>query len=100
MATPVTLPELEALRKEIDSIDARMVALIGERFACTDRVGQLKSEHRLPAVDATREAQQMARFETLAREHGIKPELVQRLFRLIVDEVVDKHKKFGAPAAD
>ncbi|HSD37038.1 MAG TPA: chorismate mutase [Rhodocyclaceae bacterium] len=90
------MTELEALRQEIDAIDARIVALIGERFACTDKVGYLKSAHQLPAVDAAREARQMARFETLAREQAIKPELVQRLFRLIVDEVVDKHKKLGA----
>jgi chorismate mutase len=90
------MTELEALRQEIDAIDARIVALIGERFACTEKVGHLKSAHRLPAVDAAREARQMARFETLAHEHAIQPELVQRLFRLIVDEVVDKHKKLGA----
>jgi chorismate mutase len=91
-----SIPELNALRLEIDAIDARVVALIGERFACTDKVGRLKSTHHLPAVDAAREARQMARFETLANEHGVKAELVQRMFRLIVDEVVDKHKQLGA----
>ncbi|MDB5801095.1 MAG: chorismate mutase [Rhodocyclales bacterium] len=91
-------PEIEALRLEIDAIDARIVALIGERFACTDKVGHLKCIHQLPAVDTAREVRQMARFETLAREHGVAPELIQRVFRLIVDEVVDKHKQFGASA--
>ena len=94
------MTELEALRQEIDAIDARMVALIGERFVCTDKVGHLKSTFRLPAVDAAREARQMARFEALAHEHGVRPELVQRLFRIIVDEVVDNHKQLGASAAD
>ena len=57
---------LETLREEIDAIDARIVALLGERFDCTTRVGQLKSAHQLPAVDAAREARQRAQFEALA----------------------------------
>lgn len=88
--------ELVNLRQEIDAIDARIVALIGERFVCTDKVGHLKSAHQLPAVDTVREAQQMTRFEGLAHEHGINPTLLRQIFR----SIVDKHKKLSAPAAD
>jgi chorismate mutase len=98
--SPLPIAELEQLRCEIDSLDARIVALIAERFTCTGKVGQLKSAHQLPAVDAAREAWQMARFEELANADGISPALVQQIFRLIVDEVVDQHKRLGALAAE
>ena len=92
--------ELEQLRREIDALDARIVALLAERFACTEKVGHLKRAYQLPAMDETREAWQMARFETLADAARLSPQLVQQIFRLIVDEVVERHKQLGTSAAE
>ena len=91
---------LDALRAEIDVIDERLVSLIAERFACTDRVGRLKITYQLPAVDAARESWQMARLEALANAHGVSPHLLQRVFRLMMDEVVGRHRQLGASATE
>lgn len=93
----VPTTELEMMRRDIDEIDARLITLIAERFQCTERVGRYKTQASLPAVDSAREAQQMARITELSIASGVNPELVQRIFRLIIDAVVENHKHLGAP---
>lgn len=88
----MTHPELEALRAEIDEIDAQIVALLASRFRTTAKVGQLKARHALDAVDSQREAAQEARFRALAQANGLKPELVLRIFRSVIEEVVSNHR--------
>lgn len=89
-------PELVALREQIDAVDERIIALLGERFRHTERVGQLKSALQMPATDAAREAAQAQRIATLAAQHGVEPALAQQLFRAVIDQVVAQHKVLGA----
>lgn len=89
---PMTHPELEALRAEIDDVDAQIVALLASRFRTTAQVGQLKARYALDAVDPQREAAQEARFRALAQTNGLKPELVLRIFRSVIEEVVNNHR--------
>ena len=46
--------ELARLRASIDNIDAAVVHMLAERFKCTQQVGRLKAEHRLPPADPAR----------------------------------------------
>jgi chorismate mutase len=91
MVNPETV--LQALRAEIDEVDAKIVGLLAERFRVTGEVGKLKARHALAAVDPRREAAQEARFRELARQRGLNPDLVVRIFRAIIDEVVENHRK-------
>ena len=45
---PEVPAELARLRSSIDNIDAALVHLLAERFKCTQQVGRLKAEQRLP----------------------------------------------------
>jgi chorismate mutase len=85
--------ELQALRVQVDAVDAQIVDLLASRFRITAQIGQLKAAHALNAVDPEREAAQEARFRALAQAHGLKPELVVRVFRSIIDEVVSNHRE-------
>lgn len=96
MTTP---PELAALRATIDDVDARIVELLAQRFAATDAVGRLKAAGGLQAVDEARERQQQQRFAELAVRHGLDDAMVQRLFRLVIDEVVGRHRATAGRAA-
>jgi len=86
------MTQLATLREGIDEIDAQLVALLARRFALTDEVGQYKKQHQLPATDAAREAAQMARISELAQQHGLDPALAQKFLRVVIDEVVTRHK--------
>ena len=90
--THTTHPELETLRADIDVIDTQIVALLASRFRTTAKIGQLRARYTLDAVDPQREAAQEARFRALALANGLKPELVLRIFRNVIDEVVNDHR--------
>lgn len=84
--------ELTALRDSIDNIDAAVVHMLAERFKCTQRVGRLKADHRLPAADPAREAQQIARLRRLAEEAKLDPAFAEKLLNFIIAEVIRHHE--------
>ncbi|NQZ33784.1 MAG: chorismate mutase [Oceanospirillaceae bacterium] len=87
------MKNLTAMRDEIDVIDAQLIALLGQRFELTERVGLYKAEHALPAADQEREQSQYHNFEMLAQQQGISKGLVTGIFKSIIDEVVTRHKR-------
>ena len=84
--------ELGRLRASIDNMDAALVHLLAERFKVTQRVGELKAAHGLPAADPVREAQQIARLRRLAQEARLDPEFAEKFLAFIVAEVVRHHE--------
>lgn len=85
--------ELLEAREKIDQIDSQLITLLAERFALTHRVGLLKANNELAALDAGREAQKLADLRTLCAQHQLNPELVTELFTRIMEEVVRNHKQ-------
>jgi chorismate mutase len=88
--------DLLDLRAQIDGLDQALVELLGRRFRVTDEVGRLKASSGLVAVDPEREATQEARLRSLAMRHGVNPDVVARIFRTIVEEVVSNHELVAA----
>ena len=86
------------LRGSIDNIDAALIFMLAERFRCTQQVGVLKAEHRMPASDPSREEQQIARLRRLALEADLDPEFAEKWFNFVVAEVIRHHT--AAAAAD
>lgn len=84
--------ELDELRREIDRIDERLVAVLAERFAVTRRVGALKHARGLPPQDAVREAQIEAKVRRLAAEHDLSEAMVSDVLRAVIDRVVEEHR--------
>ncbi|MFT3797921.1 chorismate mutase [Microbacterium sp.] len=82
---------LTALRASIDNIDAALIFMLAERFRCTQQVGVLKAQHRMPASDPAREEQQIARLRSLAVEADLDPEFAQKWFGFVVAEVIRHH---------
>ena len=89
-------PELAHLRQRIDAIDEELVALLARRFEVTDQVGHLKAAWGLSAVDHERESQQAQRLQSLAVQFGVPSELVNRIFRSVVEQVVAHHRAIAA----
>lgn len=84
---------LADLRQTIDNLDAVLVHTLAERFRCTQKVGQLKAKHSLPAADPDREARMIERLERLSAESGLDPDFAKKFMRFIVDEVIHHHKQ-------
>ena len=85
--------ELLSVREKIDAIDERLLDLLAERFQLTHQVGLLKANQQLSALDATREAEKLARLADLSSDRDLKPELIQELFRRIMQQVVQNHER-------
>ncbi|KIF74009.1 chorismate mutase [Streptomyces sp. 150FB] len=94
--------ELERLRGSIDNIDAAVVHMLAERFKCTQQVGHLKAEHRLPPADPAREARQITRLRQLAESAKLDPAFAEKLLNFIIAEVIRHHERIadGPSAAD
>jgi len=92
--TQAPVPEqLLAAREKIDEVDRKLVLLLAERFALTSRVGQLKAENRLEAVDPDREARKLESLRSLCLEHDLNPDLVADLFTQIMADVVKNYRR-------
>ena len=85
--------ELAELRRKIDAVDERFVALLAERFRITRRVGRLKAERGLPPQDEIREAQIDAKVRRLAGDHELDEGLVADVLRAVIDRVVAEHRE-------
>ena len=82
---------LREYRARIDELDEQLICLLAERFEITKTVGELKAETGLPAADPQREKEQIARLHEIARNEGMAPVFGEKVFRLIVDEVIRHH---------
>ncbi len=87
--------QLNNFRKKLDLIDDALITLLALRFNVTSEVGIYKASHRLPAVDKGREEMQLKRIEKQSKNSGLDPIFAKRFLRLVIDEVVENHKKLA-----
>ncbi|MFZ4152633.1 chorismate mutase [Streptomyces pseudogriseolus] len=97
---PAVLDELTRLRDSIDNIDAAVVHMLAERFKCTQQVGRLKAEHRLPPADPGREARQIARLRALAESAKLDPAFAEKFLTFIIAEVIRHHERIADDAGN
>jgi chorismate mutase-like protein len=72
--------------RQIDAIDAHIVALLGERFAMVREVAAYKRPLGIPAVIPERVAEVGERCVTAAKVVGLRADFIRRLRTLIIDE--------------
>ena len=92
-ATALAASLLKDHRDSIDRLDAILVYTLAERFKHTQAVGRLKAAHDLPPSDPAREARQIARLESLARDAALDPEFAKKFLTFIISEVIRHHEK-------
>lgn len=61
---------LSDIRREIDSIDSKLLPLFLRRMECAKEVAQIKKEAGLPVLNAQREEEILSRISEAARENG------------------------------
>ena len=84
---------LARYRESIDNIDAALVYMLAERFKVTKAVGELKARIDLPPADPDREARQVERMRSLARDADLDPDFTEKFLRFIIDEVIRHHEQ-------
>ncbi len=78
-------PELEALRRSIDDLDNRILALVAERVKVVLAVGQYKRDHEIAVYDPERERKMLERLCSQAPA-PLDGDTVRRIFERLIDE--------------
>ena len=97
-ADPVS--NLRDLRDSIDNIDAAIIHLLAERFRCTQAVGKLKAQHRLPSRGPGREAEQVNRLRHLAVVSKLDPDFAEKFHAFVIREVIRHHESVPRTITD
>ena len=87
------MTKLDELRKGIDEVDQKMIALLAQRFQYTEEVGIYKAENHLDSQDVSRENQQFQKIAELSAQHGLNPEYASDIYRCIIDIVISRHEE-------
>jgi len=75
---------LESLRAVIDSLDGELLELLARRMAVVSDVAHWKRVHGTRIRDPERERSLMQQRKELALELGLKPQVVESIFRLVL----------------
>lgn len=69
------MTELDALRAEIDELDAQLTALFLRRMEVTGRVGAYKQARGIPVLDASREREVLAKKAAMVSDPALKTDV-------------------------
>lgn len=94
-------PDLEAIRRGIDEVDRRLIALLAERSRLVGQVVHYKRARHMAVVDRAREERMLERIGVLAEAEGLDPRVARQVLRTIIDgftllEVEELGPDFGS----
>ncbi len=97
-APDVAAPGLEDLRREIDRIDDKIIALVSQRLEIARMVAAYKRANGIPILDEAREESVMSVFEREMADRGMSPETGRILARTLIDAAIaeERHLLGGA----
>ena len=75
---------LEQLREDIDAIDRQVLELLAQRTGVVSKIAGWKRRHGTRIRDPQRERSLMQARKALAGELGLRPQVVESIFRLVL----------------
>lgn len=90
---PADCFDMTDLRREIDRVDAALIALLAERSRYVDRVVEVKAAAGLPALITSRVEEVASRVRLLGQNEGVDPDFVERLWRMMMDHFIAYEEK-------
>jgi len=97
---------LDSFRREIDLLDAQIIEALGQRFEVCRKIAHFKKEQTIPMMQYGRIDAVRRRNLLLSLQHGVSPDLISELYRLIIDEtcrmedaIIDTEEQKPAEAA-
>ncbi len=97
MTDPETLPDMGALRAEIDATDRALVDLLAHRARLIDRAIALKPGAGLPARIEARVEEVVGNARARAEGAGLDADLVESLWRPLVDWSIRREEAVLGP---
>jgi isochorismate pyruvate lyase len=97
MKRPADCTTMADIRAEIDRVDEELVRLFADRAAYIDRAGEIKAKLGLPARIMPRVEEVVANVRRHAAAHGLPPELVEKLWRRLIDWSIAREESVLGP---
>lgn len=79
------MDKLNSLRKLIDEIDNKLLDLIKSRMEIVVEIGNVKKDNNAEVVDEKREQEIYDRLVSKAKEKGVKPEVVKKVWKSLLE---------------
>ncbi|MBW2107329.1 MAG: bifunctional chorismate mutase/prephenate dehydrogenase [Deltaproteobacteria bacterium] len=76
--------QLHKLRRRLDGIDDKIVALLSERQTEVEQIIAFKKAHSLPVYHPAREENLISRLRQQGRKVGLDPDFVEELYRRVL----------------
>ena len=76
--------ELENLRRQLDTIDQKIVSLLAKRQAEVERVVKVKKTHNIPVYHPAREENLISQLRNQGAEAGLNSDYIEDLYRRIL----------------
>ena len=84
--TGQTVEALERLRAKLGDIDAALLEQLKRRVDCCIEIARVKKAHNLPMMQPHRIGIVHERAARFARERGVDPDFVRRVYDTIIEE--------------
>jgi chorismate mutase-like protein len=86
--------DLNLIRKKLNEIDSKIIDLLSERQSYMPAVGKYKQKNGLAITQAKREKEILDSLTKSAKKNKINPELVRKIFKLIIKDAKVIQRKF------
>lgn len=90
--SPQDCSTMAEVREGIDTLDRQLVDLLTLRASFIDRATQLKQGNGWPARIPDRVEEVVANVKREAEVKGLDPELIERLWRQLIDWSIDREE--------
>ena len=86
---------LAPYRAKLDTLDAQIVALLGQRFGVIREVAKLKAEHGIAPILPDRIEAVVSHARAKAEQAGVDPKLVEQIYRIIIDAACQQEEEYA-----
>jgi chorismate mutase len=84
---------LGAVRTDITELDTAIIHLIAKRQELATRVAEIKKREGIPVHDGKRASEVLDAVAQQAKEHGLDPAAVRKIFEILIAMSEDLQKK-------
>ncbi len=97
MKPPAACDSMAEIRAEIDRVDRELVRLFAERTGYIDRAAAIKGPLQMPARITPRVEEVVANVRREALAQGLPPDLVEKLWRRLIDWSIAREEAVLGP---
>lgn len=89
------MQKIKDLRLKIDEIDKNLLDLFIERLQVVKEIGEEKQKNGMAVIDDVREQEVLSHLVERAKNKGVNPEVVRKLWKVLMEISYELEEKNG-----